>query len=108
MEIKKGNLFSHIPKLLPDEELFEVLAVGKKMKIERILSHGHITPEGEWYDQDRDEWVWVVQGEAVIDYEDGSLVNLQAGDYLHIPAHVRHRVEWTPPEKITIWLAVHY
>jgi cupin 2 domain-containing protein len=29
------------------------------------------------------------------------------GDYLHIPAHRRHRVAWTDPAQSTVWLAVH-
>lgn len=108
MKIKKGNLFAGIPVILPDGELFEGLIEGNNIKIERIISRGQATPEGEWYDQGRDEWVLVVQGEAIIAYEDGQSVNLQAGDYLYIPAHVRHRVAWTPPDETTIWLAVHY
>lgn len=77
------------------------------MHIERIISKGHSTPEGEWYDQDQDEWVLLLQGKAVLSFEDNSTINLASGDYLYIPAHERHRVEWTDPNGDCIWLAIH-
>ena len=103
----KANIFSNIPESLP-EELFESLFKCDNAHIERIVSKGHITPPGEWLDQDWDEWVIVLQGEAIILYEqDRHSSHLLAGDYLLIPAHSRHRVEWTLPDLHTVWLAVH-
>ena len=102
------NLLANLPQQLPDE-LVETLLTAQHIRIERIVSHGHASPEGFWYDQDHDEWVMVVTGAAALRFaDDQRLVRLRAGDYLNIPAHVKHRVEWTTPEEPTIWLAVHY
>jgi len=102
-----ANIFKNIPEQLP-EELIECIFRRDNIRIERIISKGHITPAGQWYDQDGDEWVMLIQGEAVILYEKNrQSFHLNAGDYLLIPAHTRHRVEWTPPDLLTIWLAVH-
>lgn len=102
-----ANIFKNIPEQLP-EELIECIFKRDNIQIERIISKGHMTPAGQWYDQDEDEWVMLLEGEAVILYEkDHQTIHLNAGDYLLIPAHTRHRVEWTPPDLLTIWLAVH-
>jgi cupin 2 domain-containing protein len=100
------NIFDNLPSVLPDE-LFETLAEAGNVRIERIVSHGQATPEGEWYDQGWDEWVLLLAGSAglLIEGEDGPRP-LKPGDYLMIPARCRHRVAWTDPEQITIWLAV--
>ena len=101
------NLFADIPESL-DEELFDTLVSGADLRIGRIVSCGHASPEQGWYEQDRDEWVLLLRGAAVIAYPDGREVRLGDGDYLHLPAHRRHRVSWTDPERATVWLAVHY
>lgn len=101
------NLYADIPESL-DSELVETLATGKELRIERIVSRGQSSPEQGWYDQDSDEWVVVLQGAAVISYPDGDVVTLAEGDYLHIPAHCKHRVQWTDPKRATVWLAIHY
>ncbi|MBN1587264.1 MAG: phosphoribosylaminoimidazole carboxylase [Candidatus Omnitrophica bacterium] len=91
------------------EELIEVLAEGKNVRIERIVSRGHASPPDFWYDQDTHEFVLLVQGEARLVFEEGpELVYLKAGDFLDIPAHRKHRVDWTLPDQDTVWLAVHY
>lgn len=87
-------------------EVFETLAEGSA-KIERIISHGQTTPADEWYDQDEDEWVILVQGQATVLFEDKGEVYLSAGSYLLIPAHVKHRVTYTSESPACIWLAVH-
>ena len=87
-------------------ERFESLLTGAGgLLVERIVSHGHVTPEGQWYDQARDEWVVVLEGEAMLCYEDGSEVVLGRGDHLFLPKRVRHRV--TRTSSPCIWLAVH-
>lgn len=91
---------------LPDE-LIEVLAEGKGMRIERIVSTGQQSPEGFWYDQEEHEFVLVVAGEAVLEFEDRRQ-KLKSGDWLLIPSHCRHRVVYTHPEQATVWLAVFY
>ena len=99
------NLFA-VPQSLPVEEFVEPLISDRGVLIERIISTGHISPPGFWYDQDRDEWVALLQGQARIGWEDGRSKELRAGDWLFIPAHERHRVEWTSKEVTCIWLAV--
>ncbi len=103
----KGNLFEGIPDRLP-EERFEELVSGKAVTVERIVSRGHASPETGWYDQPRHEWVLVLQGRGAVAFEEGEEVTLGPGDHLLIPAHRRHRVAWTDPDRDTVWLAVHY
>lgn len=104
----RNNIFSKIPAFPPQEILEELVCAGGT-KIERIISRGHTTPEGTWYDQETSEWVMVVQGSARLRFEeDDAVLSMQAGDWITIPAHVKHRVEWTDPDQETIWLAVHY
>jgi cupin 2 domain-containing protein len=101
------NIFSAIPPPSTDE-FFETLLHHDNVRIERIVSHGHSSPPGFWYDQDLDEWVMLLQGKAKILFEnDVTPIELSAGVHLNIPAHRRHRVEWTAPGEDTVWLAVH-
>jgi cupin 2 domain-containing protein len=101
------NIFAEIPEQLP-EELFDCILKQDNILIERIVSKGHVTPVGQWYDQAGDEWVMLLQGQAILIFEENQqLVRLAPGDYLLIPAHARHRVEWTLPDFNTIWLAIH-
>ncbi|MTI83050.1 MAG: cupin domain-containing protein [Firmicutes bacterium] len=100
------NLFD-LPKPLPDEEIFEPLIPDNGILIERIVSSGQSSPEGYWYDQERDEWVVLIQGQAKLAWEDGRAVEMESGDWLFIAAHERHRVEWTSQYPPCIWLAVH-
>ena len=105
-EMKITNVFDGIPEELPNE-LVEVLSAGLEMRIERLVSRGHCSPPDFWYDQADDEWVYLVAGRARLQFaDDPKLVDLTAGDCLRIPAHARHRVDWTDPEEDTIWLAV--
>lgn len=91
------------------EEFIEELLSGSRFRMERIVSMGQTTPPGEWYDQERDEWVVLLAGAARIRFEDTpEEQQLGPGDYLHIAAHRRHRVEWTDPEQESVWLAFHY
>ena len=100
------NLFTDLPTALP-EELTSTLLQAPGVRIERIVSYGHQSPEGFWYDQPDHEWVLVLKGAARIQFED-STVEMKPGDYLNILAHTKHRVAWTTPDEPTIWLAVHY
>jgi cupin 2 domain-containing protein len=101
------NLFSSIPGSL-ENEMFEDLLKHDNVRIERILSKGQSSPAEGWYDQVEHEWVAVLEGCGVVSFEDGSEIKLSKGDYLNIPAHVKHRVKWTDPDRITIWLAIFY
>jgi len=101
------NLLRKIPDGLP-EELFETLVETGTVHIERIVSRGHASPENGWYDQDRNEFVLLIQGGARLEFEDRRQVDMGPGDWLEIPAHVKHRVAWTADAGPTIWLAVHF
>ena len=105
--MKKENIFTQIPQELKDE-LFEDILSQPNIKIQRIVSDGHTTGEFDWYDQDGDEWVMLVKGSAIISFENEDDVVLEAGDYINIPAHKKHKVSWTSQDEKTIWLAVHY
>ena len=100
------NLFNDLPSNLPDE-LFTALLDADNLRIERIVSHGHSSPEGFWYDQEEHEWVVVLKGAARLSIE-GAVRELGPGDFINIPAHQKHRVEWTTPDEPTVWLAVFY
>lgn len=105
--VNRGNLFTGIPEKLP-AELFETLLQTHKVRIERIISRGHVTQPGAWYDQDRDEWVLLLQGAARICFAGAAApLDMAGGDYVYIPAHCKHRVEWTDPQQQTLWLAIH-
>jgi cupin 2 domain-containing protein len=102
------NIFSDIPDSLPDE-LVEIIAENDTVRIERIVSRGHTSPDDFWYDQEHTEFVLLVSGEATLRIEDrDDPIRLKTGDYLVIPAHRKHRVEWTSPDEDTVWLAVLY
>jgi cupin 2 domain-containing protein len=101
-----GNLYQQIPADLP-QEITESLLETENLKVERILSNGQCSAPGFWYDQEQNEWVLLVKGAAKLQFESDS-VHLQPGDYLNIPAHVKHRVEWTTADEETIWLAIFY
>ncbi len=108
----KNNLFSQLPQDL-SSEVFETLAQGSSVKIERIISNGHSTKDNQWYDQDDHEWVILLQGSATIKFAGSTATNsaltyLSPGDYINIPAHTKHRVESTDSGDITVWLAIHY
>lgn len=101
-----GNLFADLPTVLA-EELTELLAETRHVRVERIVSTGHASPEGFWYDQEKLEWVILLKGEARLLFEgDDEPITMRAGDYILIPAHRKHRVEWTTPDEPTVWLAV--
>jgi cupin 2 domain-containing protein len=104
----RGNFFAAVSLNLP-AEIIEILLQTKSFRLERIISTGQATPAGEWYDQDRPEWVLLLSGKAGLLLENESeMIIMKPGDYLHIPAHRRHRVAWTDPVQPTVWLALHY
>ena len=102
------NMFAGIPASLSDE-LIETLVDTDAFRLERIVSTGHATAPGEWYDQERAEWVALLSGSAALRFADqDDVVVLRPGDHLVIAAHRRHRVEWTDATQPTVWLALHY
>ena len=107
VSMSTGNVFESIPDRL-DDELIEMLVKNDSIKIERIISKGQSSPENFWYDQQQHEWVIVLKGEGILLFEDGRTETLTVGSHINIPAHTRHRVDWTHPTTETIWLAVYY
>lgn len=102
------NLFDRLPAD-PARELFETLLQNKDFKLERIISTGQASPPGQWYDQELNEWVLLLAGSAGLRFEDETGARtLKPGDYLLIPAHRRHRVEWTSSDQPALWLALHF
>ena len=104
------NIFKDIPSGLPDELVERIAGDAEKgIIIERIISRRHASPPGFWYDQDKNEFVIVLKGKAGLLFKDrDKLIEMSPGDYIEIPAHRLHRVEWTSAEEETIWLAIHY
>lgn len=105
--MQQGNIYNQIPNDL-SKEIFEILALKNGVKVERIISKGHSSPETGWYDQDSNEWVILLRGTAIISFEHGSTVHLKEGDYISIEAHEKHKVVSTSTDPEAIWLAIHY
>jgi len=102
------NIYADIAASRDAEQFTELLA-APGLRLERIVSLGQATPPGEWLDQERAEWVILLHGAARLLFEgESGARDLMPGDYVNIPAHCRHRVEWTTPDEPTIWLALHY
>lgn len=101
------NIYNNIPQDL-SKEVFEDIITSKNVRIERIISNAHHSPDNYWYDQEQSEWVIVLKGEAEIEYNDAAVLKLETGDYINIPAHTKHRVKSTSEDGITLWLAVFY
>ena len=103
-----GNIFAKLPQAL-SEEVFQEIIHGAEFRLERIVSSGQATPAGQWYDQEQHEWVVLLSGAAGLRFEgEEDLRVLHPGDFVNIPAHTRHRVEWTDEKQHTVWLALHY
>ncbi len=100
----QGNLFASLPAA-SDGERFETLFANAVCCVERIVSFGHASPPGFWYEQDEDEWVVLLVGSAVLAFADGHVLALRAGDWVSLPARCRHRVESVSQD--AVWLAVH-
>ena len=108
MNSAEGKFFE-LPEVLPEEfELFDSIISNENITIERIISTGQRTPDGQWLQQDKDEWVLLLQGESELSFENGRKKSLMSGDYVLIPKNQRHRVERTSKEPLCIWLAVYF
>jgi cupin 2 domain-containing protein len=102
-----NNIFADLPDALTNE-VSQTLSENHGVRIERIISQGQSTPEGEWYDQEWDEWVLLLSGEAELLLDENDIpIRMKPGDYILIPSRQRHRVTWTDPQVQTVWLAVH-
>jgi cupin 2 domain-containing protein len=108
MFMRIQNIFDSIPPSIP-KELTRNIAENGNIRIERIVSEGQATADGEWYDQSWDEWVILLSGGAGVLFEGDTVPQiLKPGDYVMIPSGCRHRVEWTEADQKTVWLAVHF
>lgn len=105
--MENQNIYGKIPAEFKNE-ITEIILNSKQIRIEKIISKGHYSPDKFWYDQQENEWVLVLKGESRLIFDDDKIVELTTGDYINIPAHKKHRVDWTTPETETIWLAVFY
>lgn len=105
MSAPLDNLLAQIPEALP-RELSDTLLAVSGVRIERIVSHGHASEPGFWYEQSEHEWVVLLSGGAVLRCEDGRERALAPGDFVFIPAGERHRVEGTLADEHSVWLAV--
>src|SRR5512143_2538112 len=101
------NIFD-LPSPIPGgDELFDMLWARPSLRLERIVSTGQRSPEGFWYDQDWDEWVVLIRGNALLSFENGERIAMSEGDFLFIPAHRKHRIEETQIDPPCVWLALH-
>lgn len=96
------NLF-HLPSTPLDEEWIDTLVDNPTLRIERIISTGQTS---SWYCQQEHEFVSLLQGEAELEWEDGTKTHLVAGDTLTIPAHISHRVSYTSSQPPCVWLCI--
>jgi len=101
------NILKDLPVPFPNE-VFEDILKNDKLRIERIISQGQVSPSEGWYDQDENEWVLVLEGHAKILFDNEVVHDLQAMDYLYIPAHQKHKVLWSDPNQRTVWLAIFF
>ena len=102
------NLLSPLPGAEGAESV-DALLTRPGLRIERIVSRGQASPPGFWYDQGEGEWVVLLAGAARLRFADETEAHLlRAGDWIDIPPHRRHRVDWTDPATPTVWLAVFY
>lgn len=96
------NIYS-VEGVAKDKEFSElILSADGEFKMERVISFGHPSPDGFWYDQLEDEWVLLAKGSAQIEFERGDIVDMIAGDYLVIMAGMRHKV--TEVTEDAVWL----
>ena len=104
-----SSLYEGIRSRKLASEQFTELLSAPGLRVARIVSDGHTTPESEWYDQETGELVFVIQGVALVLFEaSGAEVSLVPGDYVNIAPHERHRVTWTDLAQKTVWLVIHY
>ncbi len=100
------NIFD-IKEIISNKEVIETILEAKNIQVERIVSNGEVSPKDFWYNQDNDEWVCLIQGTAILEFEEEEEVKLKEGDYLLIPAYKKHRVSFLSKEPNCIWITIH-
>ncbi len=104
--MKTGNIFSPAPGQKSENEYFETILSAPDLKIERIVGLRAFSEPGKWYDQEEDEWVILLQGEAELEFKEGEILHMKRGDYIFLPSHKVHRVKKTSGQPNCVWLAV--
>ena len=104
--MEKYNIFDEIPVDKSEERFFEIFK-NETIKIEKIVSNGQKSPQNFWYEEEKNEFVLVLEGFAIVEFEDFE-VELKKGDCLNIKAYQKHRVKFTSQTEPTIWFAVFY
>ncbi|PLY10674.1 MAG: cupin [Arcobacter sp.] len=102
----KKNIFDNINVDKINEEFIEILR-DKDVRIERIVSNGQVSDEDFWYEQNENEFVLLLEGEAILQFENKD-VKLKKGDFIDIKSRQRHRIKYTSLDQPTIWLAIFY
>ena len=98
------NLFTPNVKGVTQEQ-FETLFQTPDIHIEKITSHGQTS--SQWYEQDRNEWVVLIEGEGILLFEkDSQKVHLKKGEHIYISKMKKHKVIYTSSP--TVWLAIHF
>jgi cupin 2 domain-containing protein len=105
--IEKKNIYYSIPEF-SKKEVFEDILNAENLKVERIISYPDSIPENQWYDQDNEEWVLLLKGSATLEFSNNEIIELFPGDFILIPAHMKHKVNKVDKNAPTIWLALHY
>lgn len=103
----QNNLFKTDHLSPGSQEVIETVLSSGDLKIERIVTLEPYSEPGEWYDQEMDEWVLLIQGSATLEFQNKKKVKLIAGDYIFIPSHKAHRISQSDPFEKCIWLAIH-
>ena len=104
--MEKYNIFDKIIVDKEEENFFEIFK-NETIKIEKIVSNGQISPENFWYEQEKSEFILLLEGFAILEFEDKQ-VELVKGDCLNIEAFQKHRVKFTSLDEPTVWFAVFY
>ena len=104
--MEKYNIFDEIHVDKSEEKFFEIFK-NETIKIEKIVSNGQKSPQNFWYEEEKNEFVLVLEGFAIVEFEDFE-VELKKGDCLNIKAYQKHRVKFTSQTEPTIWFAVFY
>ena len=104
--IEKYNIFDEIP-IDKNEEIFFEIFKNESIKVEKIVSNGQKSPENFWYEQEKSEFILLLEGFAILEFEDKQ-VELVKGDCLNIEAFQKHRVKFTSLDEPTVWFAVFY
>ena len=104
--MKKYNIFDKIIVDKKEENFFEIFK-NETIKIEKIVSNGQKSPENFWYEQEKSEFILLLEGFAILEFENRE-VELKKGDCINIKAKQKHRVKFTSIDEPTIWFAVFY